>query len=504
MITLQPTEKIYQAILSLEPKKRQEALAHWRNALRNLAVDSLYLLSREVLGYDLITEHPHKAITEFIQTWNKRKKLLLLPRGSLKTTIATISYSIQRILQTPNVRILIASETLNQAIKFLSEIKGHFESARFQSFYGDLRRGTGWKESEITVSSRKQNRKEPTISTAGIDVTRTGMHYDLIIVDDCHSQKNTTNSEQIEQVKNWYRLLLSMLEPTGHIMVVGTRWDFNDLYATIQNEMTEEYDIMVRKAVENGKLFFPSRLTQEFLEAQRKEQGEFIYSAQYDLNPIPTSLQTFKESDIRFYDEVPDNLTVYMACDPSLTEEEKGRGDYTAIAIVGISDKNDWYILDLINEHLSPDQINQKLFELYRYWGTLVIGIESVVFSKLLKPSFEKYVWAKGFNPRVEELKSGGRSKELRIKSLQPLYEQHKIFMPKPDFINNDVWPKLYEQLLHFPRSKWDDAIDALSYVNQLAQYKTAQPERTEIERKIQERIKRDRQRNISNPYVLQ
>jgi len=428
----------------------------------------------------------------------------LLPRGSLKTTIATISYSIQRILQTPNVRILIASETLNQAIKFLSEIKGHFESARFQSFYGDLRRGTGWKESEITVSSRKQNRKEPTISTAGIDVTRTGMHYDLIIVDDCHSQKNTTNSEQIEQVKNWYRLLLSMLEPTGHIMVVGTRWDFNDLYATIQNEMTDGYDIMVRKAVEDGKLFFPSRLTQEFLEAQRKEQGEFIYSAQYDLNPIPTSLQTFKESDIRFYDEVPENLTIYMACDPSLTEEEKGRGDYTAIAIVGISDKNDWYILDLINEHLSPDQINQKLFELYRYWGTLVIGIESVVFSKLLKPSFEKYVWAKGFNPRVEELKSGGRSKELRIKSLQPLYEQHKIFMPKPDFINNDVWAKLYEQLLHFPRSKFDDCIDALAYINHLAQFKTAQPERTEIERKIQERIKRDRQRNISNPYVLQ
>ena len=248
-----------------------------------------------------------------------------------------------------------------------------------------------------------------------------------------------------------------MLEPDGQIILIGTRYDFNDLYSTILNELQDEYDVMVKPAIENGKLFFPTRLTAEFLEEQRKEQGEYLFSCQYLLNPIPTSLQVFKESDIKFYEDVPDNLTVFMACDPSLTEDEKAKGDYTAIVVVGIDKNNNWYILDAVNEHLSPDQINQKLFELYRYWGTIKIGIESVAFSKLLKPAFEKYVWEKGFNPYVEELKSGGTSKELRIKSLQPLYEQHKIYMPKPDFINNDVWAVLYSQLLHFPKSKFDD-----------------------------------------------
>ena len=417
--------------------------------------------------------------------------------------MGTIAYSIQRILQNPNIRILIASETLNQAQKFLSEIKGHFQSERFKQFYGNMVADTGWKEGEITIATRKQNKKEPTITTAGCDVVRTGMHYDEIIVDDCHSQKNVTNYEQIEQVKNWYRLLLSMLEPNGVITVIGTRWDFNDLYATIQNELADDYDILVRKAVENGKLFFPTRLTQEFLDAQRKEQGEYIYSAQYDLNPIPTSLQTFKEQDICFYETVPDDLTVYMACDPSLTEDEREKGDYTAIAVVGIDKQNNWYILDLINEHLSPDQINQKLFELYRYWGVLVTGIESVAFSKLLKPAFEKYVWSKGFQPRVEELKSGGRAKELRIKSLQPLFEQHKIFMPKPDFINNNVYAKLYSQLLHFPKDAHDDMCDAIAYVNDLAQYRVTPKPMTEIERRISERIKKDRKQAISNPYTF-
>ena len=430
--------------------------------------------------------------------------MLLLPRGSLKTTVGTIAYSVQCILQNPNIRILIASETLNQAQKFLSEIKGHFQSERFKQFYGNMLPATGWKEGEITVSTRKANKKEPTISTAGVDVTRTGMHYDLIIVDDPHSQKNTTNYDQIEQVKNWYRLLLSMLEPTGQIMIIGTRWDFNDLYSMIQSELSTEYDIMVRRAREaDGTLFFPSRLTDAFLEEQRKEQGEAIYSCQYDLNPIPTSLQVFRESDIRFYDEPPEDLSVFMACDPSLTEEEKSKGDYTAIVVVGIDHKNDWYILELINEHYSPDQINQKLFELYRYWGTSVIGIESVAFSKLLKPAFEKYVWSKGFQPRVEELKSGGKGKELRIKSLQPLYEQHKVFMPKPDFINNDAYAQLYGQLLHFPKSKYDDALDSLAYVNSLVQFRVEKKPMTDIEKRIKERIKKDRLKSFSNPYVL-
>ena len=429
--------------------------------------------------------------------------MLLLPRGSLKTSIGTISNSIREILNSPDIRILITSETLHQAQKFLSEIKGKIESEKFIQLFGKWKKDLGWRENEITVEQRTKVLKEPTISTAGIDVTRTGMHYDLIIVDDPHSQKNVTNSEQIEQVRNWYRLLLSMLEPEGRILVIGTRWDFQDLYSVIQNELSDDYEIMVRPAIENGKLFYPARLSAEYLEAQRKEQGEYIFSTQYLLSPIPTSLQVFKENDIKFYDEVPDGLTVFMACDPALTEDEKTKGDYTAIVVVGIDKSNNWYLLDAVNEHMSPNQINQKLFELYRNWGPLKIGIESVAFSKLLKPALEKYVWEKGFHPYIEELKSGGKSKELRIKSLQPLYEQHKVYMPKPDFINNDVWAVIYTQLLHFPRSSHDDGIDALAYVNNLCHYRMAKPELNEMQKRLQAKKKQLRNERFNEAYSL-
>lgn len=435
---------------------------------------SLFYLVNDILDYKL-APNTHRKVCEFLETWNKRKKLLLLPRGSYKTTLATISYSIQSILQNPNIRILIASETLNQAIKFLSEIKGHFENPRFKHFFGNLQKDTGWKETEITVVTRTQNRKEPTIMTAGIDVTRTGFHFDLIIVDDCHSQKNTTNREQIEQTLNWYRLLLAMLEPEGRILVIGTRWDFDDIYGHIIKNMWNEYDILVEKAIRSdGTLFFPERLSQAFLDEQKKEQGSYVFSMQYQQEPVPSEFQTFKEQDIQFYETIDKNdLVRFITLDPSLSTEEQERGDKAGFVVVGIDNLNNWYILELVNQRLSPEQINQTLLRLCAEWRPERAGIESVVFSALLKPAFEKYAIEQGSAiPPIEELKTYGKQKELRIKSLQPLFEQHKVFIKKPDFVNHDVWYDLWEQLLRFPKSQKDDLIDALAYVPQLVYYR--------------------------------
>ena len=177
---------------------------------------------------------------------------MLLPRGSLKTTIATVSKTVQEIVRNPDIRILLASETLSQSIHYLREIKGHFEAARFKEVYGAYKAKTGWTDSEIIVAPRTANKKEATVTCAGIDVTKVGGHYDLIIIDDCHSLKNITSREQIDQVKTWYRLLLSLLEPTGRLLMVGTRWDFDDLYGHVLNQLESEYDIMVERAIGDG------------------------------------------------------------------------------------------------------------------------------------------------------------------------------------------------------------------------------------------------------------
>jgi hypothetical protein len=64
-------------------------------------------------------------------------------------------------------------------------------------------------------------------------VTKNGMHYDLIIMDDLHSELNTANKEQIEKVVQHYKLAFSLLDPGQPLIVIGTRWDYNDVYQYI-------------------------------------------------------------------------------------------------------------------------------------------------------------------------------------------------------------------------------------------------------------------------------
>ena len=120
------------------------------------------------------------------------------------------------------------------------------------------------------------------------------MHFDLIIEDDLHSEKNVTNKEQIQQVINHRQLANSLLEPGHPKVTLGTRWDFQDAYNDILTRQRSSYNIMVRKAVEDdGSLFFPERLTQKFLDEQRRDQGASIYSMQYQNNPIDDATATY-------------------------------------------------------------------------------------------------------------------------------------------------------------------------------------------------------------------
>jgi hypothetical protein len=65
--------------------------------------------------------------------------LLLMPRGTFKSSVVTIGLSLQKILNDADVRILIDSETFAKAKAFLAEIKGHLEgNEAFREVYYTL------------------------------------------------------------------------------------------------------------------------------------------------------------------------------------------------------------------------------------------------------------------------------------------------------------------------------------------------------------------------------
>ena len=62
---------------------------------------------------------------------------------------------------------------------------------------------------------------------------RQGQHYSVIIADDLSSLDNSLTKEQREKVINHWRLYISLLDPGGTIVVVGTRYSAGDIVAHI-------------------------------------------------------------------------------------------------------------------------------------------------------------------------------------------------------------------------------------------------------------------------------
>jgi hypothetical protein len=426
--------------------------------------DNLYWLAKDVLGYDKMAPEPHQELCDFYSDSKKDIDLILMPRGTYKSSVITVAGSIQQMIRNPNVRILISSETQNKANKFVSEIKQHLEmNMKMRSLYGSWQKsGNIWKSNEFTISPRNRPKKEPTVMSGSLEKgTLTGYHYDYIVLDDVVSENNVNTTEQIEKTIDHFKLLLSILDPGGKIIVIGTRWSYYELYAWLldaDGPVSEDVGRLIMQAVDDtGEPTMPNILSAEFLEKTRKRQGSYIFAAQYLNNITSGDNNTFDIKDIQFYEEgdEPEGLVHFMTVDPAVSL--KARSDYTGIIVNGVDYLGKWWIREAYNIKLEPSELVALLLELSRKYDPLMVcAMEKFALEKMLKYSlFAKMEDENHFFP-IKDLETSTRiSKEARIRSLQPITEAKKIHIKKEH-------KELYKQINEHPFGRHDDVLDAL------------------------------------------
>jgi hypothetical protein len=216
-------------------------LPAYREAIRQICHEDLFFLAKEILGYQDMTENTHGNISRLLESKTYRRKLIITPRGSFKSSLGVVSFAIFRALQDPNIRILIDSEIYTNSSNFIREIRGHLESDLFGSLFGQFRTKNDWTEGSLTIATRTRSLKESTFTASGIGTEKTSQHYDLIIADDLNSPKNSQTDDGRQKVIDHYRYLNAILEPNGEFILIGTRYAANDVYGfVIENELDEE------------------------------------------------------------------------------------------------------------------------------------------------------------------------------------------------------------------------------------------------------------------------
>lgn len=196
-------------------------------ALRKLYKASLYKTCKSLLGYKDVNSRTHGDTIRALQSDTKRK-LIILPRGSLKSSICDVAYPIWRLLINPNERILIDSELFGNSSTFLREIKAHLENPSLTDIFGEFRTEDNWTQSSITIKQRTHPYKESSITCGGVGTVKVGQHYTIIIGDDYNSNKNSDTIEGLEKVLRHYKYNQSILEPDGIYIIVGTRYSYRD------------------------------------------------------------------------------------------------------------------------------------------------------------------------------------------------------------------------------------------------------------------------------------
>ena len=246
-------EELYRTLLI---KKKQLAL-------EDLLFFNKYILLDDEKKRSLLVPHVHGEWTDWYKNSKSRIKMILVPRACFKSTFFTVGRALQAICQNRDSRILVANATLNNAQKFIGEMKEHLRRneeliSLYGTFYDPKLR---WNEDEFDVVGKGLGSKEATVTAVGVGGNLVSQHYSMIIADDLMNLENSSTRYQTDKVIDWWRRAFSLLDYDGEMIIIGTRWSYYDLYSWITEKYGEQVDTYVRGAyMPDGSLYFPELL----------------------------------------------------------------------------------------------------------------------------------------------------------------------------------------------------------------------------------------------------
>ena len=168
--------------------------------------------------------------------------LINIPPNHAKSITITVDYVTWQVCKNPNFRVLIVSQTQRLAADFLYAIKQRLTHPMYENLQQAYAAGVGfnsksasWQATRITFGDelRESSEKDPNIEAVGIGGQIYGKRADMIIIDDAVTLSNANDFER--QIKWLTQDVRSRLNPTGKLIVIGTRVASVDLYRELRN-----------------------------------------------------------------------------------------------------------------------------------------------------------------------------------------------------------------------------------------------------------------------------
>jgi hypothetical protein len=473
--------------------------------IKTAAEESLLAFIRLVAGHRVLGDI-HKEICRW---WTRDEalshQLLLLPRDHQKS--ALVAYRVAwEITRNPAVTILYISSTSNLAEKQLKFIKDILTSNVYRRYWPEMineeeGKRSQWTLSEIAIDHPirvKEGIRDPTIFTAGLTTSITGLHCNIAVLDDVVVQENAYTKDGRNKVKEQYSLLASIETTDAEEWVVGTRYHPDDLYNEMIEMLAETYDIegevasqtpiyeVMQREVEStgdgtGEYLWPRQqrkdgkwygFDQKILAKKRAQYlDKSQYRAQYYNNPNDPDNEKISATYFQYYDKRflsssfgvwsfgRTSLHVYAAIDFAFSLSSKA--DFTALVVIGINSDGHIYVLDIYR--FKSNRISDyfdTIIEANSKWGFRKLRAEVTIAQEAIVEELKDRIRRQGCALSIDKYRPTRTegTKEERIHSiLAPRYENQTIWHYEGGYTSD------LEEELKQERPKHDDIKDALA-----------------------------------------
>jgi hypothetical protein len=295
---------------------------------KDRAEQSLYVFAKGVLGLDRLTPSLHKLTGDWLQLTPPYRKLMLLPRDHLKTSLASRSLPIHLLIQPKDnniyipgkdgaeTRIMLSTKTATNAEHQLRWIEGRFEACDIlralwpHRVWDDSRKQSPkWSASEMIIP-RKKDYPEASIETIGVGGKVTGRHYDVMIKDDLIDIEDANSEIVMRTAIEWHKASRALFDhpDKGLEFILGTRWAVYDLYQDIMDQ-DDTVEVQIRSVIEDGKPIFPEFFSMETIHRLKRELGPMFWLL-YMNSAANSELTDFAIDQIRYYRVYNGNLEI--------------------------------------------------------------------------------------------------------------------------------------------------------------------------------------------------
>lgn len=396
-----------------------------------------YLLFFEQMLGNIVKDF-HKL---FVKQVYSHRAITLAPRDVGKSHFFSVGLPVWIAYYNKANKIMVISETDDQAKRVLEEIKGAVEKkavVKDKLWVKTTAKESVWNKNKIKTKTGVEIMAKSLMSK-----TR-GFHPQTLILDDVLSNENSLTKQQREKVfTHFAQSIQPMASKKAMIQFVGTAQHKDDLLHKLGMSPANTFKFLKLKAYDEDteSSIWPEKLTEEHLENYRKTYGIVSFEKEYQNNPMADNLSLFPmhvlekclDDMLSYQDEYHGGQDVYLGADFSMSGVKEG--DFTVISVAREDKDGVLYLMDFVRFRDDPESkdmfVDKQINEVARMCKAFNVSrgyLESNAFQRIYSEYFKKKTNLPLQGNNVTQ--SGKNSLQGGIPGIRVLMENGKIRFP--------------------------------------------------------------------------